>query len=86
MGKRARLDALAAFGQAVRKERMARGFSQEALALAAEINRTYLGDVERGERNVALLNMLKIAGVLGIKLSSLIASMEGQTSSAHRCR
>ena len=65
-----------AFGQAVRRIRRTRKISQEALALNAGINRTYMGDVERGERNLALQNMAKIAGALWVKLSQLIRVME----------
>ena len=65
-----------AFGQAVRRIRKTRKISQEALALDAGINRTYMGDVERGERNLALLNMAKIARALGVKLSEIIRQTE----------
>lgn len=59
----------------MRKERLHRG-TQEKLALLAGINRTYMGDVERGERNIALRNMSKIAHVLEMPLSRLIRTME----------
>jgi transcriptional regulator with XRE-family HTH domain len=65
-----------AFGQAVRRHRKALSLSQEKLALMAGINRTYMGDVERGERNIALRNMMKIAEVLETKLSDLMRTME----------
>lgn len=65
-----------AFGQAVRKLRLAKGISQEKLAELAEIHRTYIGDVERGTRNIALVNMTKIAAALDVALSRLIAEME----------
>lgn len=60
----------------MRKARLHRGISQEKLALLADINRTYMGDVERGERNIALRNMAKIAHVLDIPLWRLIRTME----------
>ena len=66
-----------AFGEAVREFRTARGLSQERLAELAGIHRTYLGDVERGSRNIALVNMHRISAALGVPLSSLIAQMEG---------
>ena len=66
----------AAFGKAVRKFRTAAGISQERLAELAGLNRTYLGDVERGERNVSIVNMEKIARALGAKLSDIVAEME----------
>jgi transcriptional regulator with XRE-family HTH domain len=50
--------------------------SQERLAELAEIHRTYIGDVERGKRNIALVNMTKIAKALGISLSRLVKEAE----------
>lgn len=66
-----------AFGKAVRKHREAAGMSQERLADLAGIHRTYIGDVERGERNVGLVNIQRIASALGIKVSDLTATMDG---------
>jgi len=65
-----------AFGEAVRKFRTARGLSQEKLAEHADIHRTYIGDVERGLRNIALVNMHRIAAALGVSLCELIGEME----------
>ena len=65
-----------AFGEAVRKFRTARGLSQEKLAEQASIHRTYIGDVERGLRNISLVNMHRIAAALGVSLSALIGEME----------
>ncbi len=67
-----------AFGRAVRRLREAKGLSQEKLAEAADIHRTYIGDVERGTRNIALVNMSKIANALDLPLSRLLAEMERQ--------
>jgi len=69
-------DPRVAFGHAVRRLRHDKGISQEKLAELAEIHRTYIGDVERGTRNIALVNMTKIAAALGEPLSRLIAEME----------
>lgn len=69
-------DLKAAFGETVRKFRMAKGLSQEKLAEHAGIHRTYIGDVERGLRNIALVNMHRIASALGVSLGSLISEME----------
>jgi len=55
---------LIAFGQAVRKRRLEIGLSQEAFAEKAQLHRTYIGGIERGKRNVALLNMIQIAQAL----------------------
>lgn len=62
----------------MRKARMVAGLSQEKLAALAGINRTYLGDVERGERNISVVNMQKLARALKIPLSRLVKDMEGR--------
>lgn len=49
------------FGQRIRQMRLAMGLSQEQLAEATGLHRTYVGSLERGERNVALLNILALA-------------------------
>jgi transcriptional regulator with XRE-family HTH domain len=67
---------LEGFGKAVRKFRSAAGISQEKLAELAEIHRTYMGDVERGERNISIVNMVKIAEGLKKKLSDVVREME----------
>ena len=69
-------DPIPAFGRTVRRLRQSRGLSQEKLAELAGIHRTYIGDVERGQRNIALVNMTRIAKALGISLSRLISGME----------
>lgn len=60
------------FGNKVRSVRKERGWSQEELADACELDRTYIGGIERGERNVSLMNIAKIAQALGVKAYSLI--------------
>jgi transcriptional regulator with XRE-family HTH domain len=65
-----------AFGRAVRSARTAAGLSQEELAHLAGIHRTYIGDVERGVRNISLVNMLRIAAGLKLPLSRLILEIE----------
>lgn len=61
------------FGERVRSLRKAKGFSQEDFALEIELDRTYMGGIERGERNVALLNILKIAKGLEITARELFS-------------
>jgi transcriptional regulator with XRE-family HTH domain len=60
-----------AFGQCVRELRSAKGLSQEALALACDLDRTYIGGIERGERNVSLVNIQRIADALGVGVREL---------------
>ena len=60
------------FGKAVRTRRNALRITQEELAHRAGIHPTYLGDVERGERNIALINILKLAKALGVKAGALM--------------
>ncbi|WP_122518602.1 helix-turn-helix domain-containing protein [Pseudomonas viridiflava] len=64
--------ALVSLGAAIRARRKAAGFSQEAFADAAEIDRSHIGKIERGERNVTLLNVLRIAAALQCKPSDLL--------------
>jgi transcriptional regulator with XRE-family HTH domain len=64
-------DILKAFGERVRKLRLAKQLSQEAFAQECELDRTYVGGIERGERNVALRNIERIADALGISISEL---------------
>ncbi|MFW6105175.1 MAG: helix-turn-helix domain-containing protein [Chloroflexota bacterium] len=59
------------FGKQVRKLRFAKGYSQEELAFRANVHRTYLGGIERGERNPSLKNMAAIAEALGVSLAKL---------------
>jgi transcriptional regulator with XRE-family HTH domain len=61
------------FGERVRELRLAKGLSQEELAFRAGMHRTYLGGIERGERNPALRNIAAIAEALGITLSELFS-------------
>jgi transcriptional regulator with XRE-family HTH domain len=70
---------LRAFGIAVRELRQERGFSQEAFADAVGVHRTYIGGIERGERNVGLINVARIAGALGVSISVLMAATEART-------
>lgn len=65
-------DPRALFGARVRQVRKARGLSQESLAYEAGLDRTYVGGVERGERNVSLLNICKLAKALGVPPKYLV--------------
>jgi transcriptional regulator with XRE-family HTH domain len=59
------------FGKALRRRRQKLGVSQEAFADMCELDRTYIGGIERGERNVALVNIEKIAKTLRLSIAQL---------------
>ncbi len=62
------------FGCAVRQRRMALGLTQEELAARSGLHRTYIGDIERGARNIALKNVVKIAVSLETTLVEFVAA------------
>jgi transcriptional regulator with XRE-family HTH domain len=64
-----------AFGRSIRRLRLQRGLSQEKLAELAELHRNYVGGVERGERNIALLNIVALAHALKVKPAKLLESI-----------
>jgi len=68
------------FGKRIRGLREAKGLSQEELAFRARVHRTYLGGIERGERNPSLKNITAIAKALEIGLSELFMFEEGKSS------
>lgn len=63
---------LLALGSAIRAVRTSKGISQEQLALLAEVDRSYVGRIERGDNNVALLTLTKLARALGISAHKLL--------------
>lgn len=73
MDQRAQL--LKRFGQRVRALRKEQGYSQESLGAACQLDRTYIGGIERGERNVSLENIKAIADTLGITLAELMVGI-----------
>ena len=66
----------AALGRAIREVRRSAGISQEDLADRSRLHRTYVGGIERGERNVSFGNLLKLANALDVRLSDLLARSE----------
>lgn len=69
------MDICKKFGNRVREMRIAQGLSQEALAQKSGLHRTYIGGIERGERNVSLINIEKIANVFDISMASLMGDL-----------
>ena len=80
MGEVGRKGLLRAFGSAVRSRRAAMGLSQEELAHQCNLDRTYIGGVERGERNLSLLNLLAIAQALQIAAHELMRAFEQEAN------
>lgn len=58
-------------GERIRELRIEKGYSQEAFAHEVGLDRTYMGSVERGERNIAALNLIKIAKTLKVEIGVL---------------
>ena len=74
--KKGRPDIRERFGSAVKARREALGLTQEDLAEKARIHRTYLSDVERGTRNLALVNIERLAAALAMSMAELFAAIE----------
>lgn len=71
MVKTKQLNVRKKFGKQLREVRKAAGFSQEALGFKANIHRTYIGAVERGEQNISLDNIYKLCKALRVKMKEL---------------
>ena len=71
-----RPDVRLALGIALRTLRVARGLSQERLAEVAGVHPRYVSDIERGRRNVGIVNLDRIAGALGVDLPALMTEVE----------
>ena len=65
-------DILKLFGENVRKIRREKGLSQEELAFKANLHRTYIGMIERAEKNITLINIEKIANALEVNIKELL--------------
>jgi len=63
-------------GKTVRQRRLSMGLSQEALAEKAGLHWTYIGGIERGERNVGLINIVRIARALEVPAARLLAGIQ----------
>ena len=68
--------ALALLGKRIRELRELRGFSQDSFALEINMDRTYYAGIERGERNVAAINLVKIAEGFRVEVGELFPSRE----------
>jgi transcriptional regulator with XRE-family HTH domain len=65
-----------ALGDRIRELRLKRGWSQEEFADICKLHRTYMGAIERGERNLTILSVLTVAQHLGLTLSQLLSGLE----------
>jgi transcriptional regulator with XRE-family HTH domain len=63
---------LVALGKAIREVRLSKGISQEKLALLSEVDRSYVGRVERGDNNVAVLTLARLAAALDLSIAKLM--------------
>ncbi len=70
-----KIELLEKFGEKVREERLKRGLSQEELAAKAGVHRTYIGMIERGEKNITLLNIKKVAKALDLSIDKLLYNL-----------
>jgi transcriptional regulator with XRE-family HTH domain len=68
--------AASAFGEVIRAERVRQGIAQDQFALLANVDRSYYGKLERGERQPSLALILRIAGGLGVTAGDLIGRVE----------
>ena len=59
-------------GDRIRQKRLERGWTQDQLGEKCSLHRTFIGSVERGERNVSILNLKLMAGVLRVRMSELV--------------
>jgi transcriptional regulator with XRE-family HTH domain len=72
---KAKVSARVRFAQRLRLQRLDRGLSQEELADQAGLHRTYIGSVERAERNISIDSMERLAQALGLDVSDLLAPL-----------
>src|ERR1700685_214495 len=80
-------DALQKLGIRIRELRTQRGWSQEAFADVAGVHRTYMGHIERGEKNLSFQSMLRVANALGVTLSELFVGLEkGDSAKIVTCK
>lgn len=71
------IDILTEFGERISYFRKQAGYSQEKLAELASVHRTYIGMIERGEKNITLKNIVKIAKALNVDISELLRGING---------
>ena len=75
MARRARERNRQLLGENIRASREARGWTQEELAELADLDRSYIGSIERGERNISFMTLVKVAKALEVKLAQLVGDL-----------
>jgi transcriptional regulator with XRE-family HTH domain len=75
-------DLLVLLGKRVHELRVGRKWSQEEFAHVSGLHRTYIGQIERGEKNISFANLVKVSGVLGVTMAELLAGLEYGVSPA----
>ena len=73
-------DSVEYFARRIREERLKKGFSQEELAIKAGLHRTYIGMIERAEKNITLRNIEKLARALEIPIDQLFVGYEDRST------
>lgn len=66
---------LNALGRKIKQLRVEKDWSQERLGFKSNLDRTYIGGIERGERNLTVLNLKKVADALGVSISDILADV-----------
>ena len=69
---------LRSLGEQIRDQRIKKGWSQEGFALKCQLDRSYIGKIERGERNVTLLTLYQIAKTLDLQVKDLIGKIQDE--------
>ena len=72
-------DLLLLLGKRIHQLRVAKKWSQEEFAHVSGLHRTYIGQIERGEKNISFANLLKVSGVLGVTMSEMLSGLEDGT-------
>ncbi len=77
---------LVLLGKRVQELRAGKGWTQEEFAHVSGLHRTYIGQIERGEKNISIANLVKISGVLGVTLAELLFALEDNSATRRLAR
>ena len=79
-----RLLLLQTVGQRIREARKEKGLTQEELALEADMDRSYVGQLERGEQNATVITLAKLAGVIGCDIAAFVRGLPNLNTPANK--